>query len=449
MRETFAMSRRALTENGTPRASRVLVVLARRLLGLLWLLVIPALAAAVVLRYLDLRALDDGPSSLGLLGSFARTQPIAFALLVFLGIAGLVRYWKLYLPGGRYLTPLPLKVARRRTRAELEELTAARGRERVLRGFFARRLLARRLEPERVRVLEERVGELRNAIDSGDAARAGVVARAIDEVVARVLFARSLLVTAGFVLVLVAVAGAALLIRERVGQSYRVLSASMLPTLQPGDHVLGVKLQRARPAARGEVLVFARPPGPGEPSELVKRVIGLPGDRVAMHGGRPVINGWVVPSCHVGAYVYVPDDGATMAGQLAVEYLGTQTYLTVYTPSLGLTAPYEVKPGEVFVLGDNRNHSKDSRTFDRGAAMGVPQTQILARVDRLVTHGTPEGGPLWRTAFQPLSKLMLNLDGVDTSDLEPQIERCLATRPAVTEPPPESTLQPGDLALGH
>lgn len=122
--------------------------------------------------------------------------------------------------------------------------------------------------------------------------------------------------------------------------SFEIPSKSMLPTLQPGDRVLVNRLAYdAHAPNRGDVIVFRRPPGapraPGAPEDLIKRVIGLPGDTVSTSGGHVFIDG----------------------RQLREPYLAPDT------PSDGLVEPVVVPPGHLWVMGDNRTNSADSRVF--------------------------------------------------------------------------------------
>jgi signal peptidase I len=238
-------------------------------------------------------------------------------------------------------------------------------------------------------------------------------------------------------------AAAALTLRARVVDSYAVLSASMLPTFAPGDRVAASKLPYRVPE-RGDVVVFPSTAvalevaGPPEP--FVKRVIGLPGDRVGMTGGIPIINGWKVPTCLAGEYVYVAPDreGSTLRGRLFVEFLDDRTYLTLQAPGApAFDQTYEVRPGEVFVLGDNRNHSADSRAYGHGSGGGVPLAAVTARVKWFLSGTGLDGRADLRRLFRPIDAPAYGVlsPGTDPRPLAAGIARCLEQRPKETHPP--------------
>ncbi len=140
----------------------------------------------------------------------------------------------------------------------------------------------------------------------------------------------------------------AVLLRAFVVQTFFIPSGSMEPTLQIGDRILVNKLSyHLHGVDRGDIVVFSRPPtencGGPEVNDLVKRVIGLPGDVISLSNG----------------YVYI--DGK----RLDESWLpGSEQGVTVAGPtgnSSNLARPYRVPADNYFVMGDNRTDSCDSR----------------------------------------------------------------------------------------
>ncbi len=123
----------------------------------------------------------------------------------------------------------------------------------------------------------------------------------------------------------------ALVIHLFLAQATRVYGQSMEPTLHTNDRVILDKLTyRFRPPQRGDVVVLQlNKKGP----HLIKRIVGLPGETIAIHDGRVYINGQ-------------PLDEPYLNG-----------------PTKGYLAPTHIPPGHYFVLGDNRQASNDSRSF--------------------------------------------------------------------------------------
>jgi signal peptidase I len=251
--------------------------------------------------------------------------------------------------------------------------------------------------------------------------------------------------------IIATVAGAAcvaLAFRAWLAQPYRVIGASMLPTLQPDDLLAGTRTafgrDDGRAPRRGDVLVFRSSAvamdrgGAGVPDVLVKRVIGLPGDRVAMRGGAPVINDWLVPTCDAGEYLYAAAEGQSLHGRLRVEFLDDRAYLTVHAAATPFPEAYRVQAGEVFVLGDNRGNSLDSRAYHGGRGGGVPLESIEARARWFLTGTHCSGDVDLGRLFRPVDTLQarLHLEGLETRGLEDGIARCLANRPTETRPPP-------------
>jgi signal peptidase I len=246
-------------------------------------------------------------------------------------------------------------------------------------------------------------------------------------------------------------AALALAVRGKVAEPYRVLSGSMLPTLELGDEVAGNKLAyagRGNAPRRGDVVIFESSAVAGManlgrgriPDVLVKRVIGVPGDEIAVRSGVPIINGWEVPTCVAGEYLYVlPDgEGGAFRGLAFVEFLEDRAYLTVHAiPMPTFEGSYRVKPGEVFVMGDNRTNSVDSRSYRNGQGGGVPIAAVDAKAQWFLV-GTRRGGEVDVSRFlEPLDQLEAHVhcEGINAHDIEAGIARCLANRPAMTHPP--------------
>lgn len=152
---------------------------------------------------------------------------------------------------------------------------------------------------------------------------------------------------------------AALLIQAFLFQPFRIPSLSMYPTLDNGDRIVVNKLSyRLHGVRRGDVVVFVRPDctGAGTPDwancasvkdldDLVKRVIGLPGDEIVIRDDTVFING------HALEEPYVNPDAAIVA----------RPYGCGFTSDVA--DPYVVPEGRYFVMGDNRDDSIDSRCF--------------------------------------------------------------------------------------
>jgi signal peptidase I len=129
-----------------------------------------------------------------------------------------------------------------------------------------------------------------------------------------------------------------------VAQPFRVEGQSMQSTLEPDQYVLVDKLTpRWAPYGRGEIVVLNPPTGyQRDGTPFIKRVIGLPGDRVQLVDGTVVVNGTKLNEPYIFS-----EDGVRQPTE----------------PTGGGLSEWIVPPGQLFVLGDHRENSEDSRVF--------------------------------------------------------------------------------------
>jgi signal peptidase I len=155
----------------------------------------------------------------------------------------------------------------------------------------------------------------------------------------------------------------AVLLRAFVVQTFYIPSGSMEPTLQVGDRILVDKLSyHLHGVDRGDIVVFSRPPaedcGGPEVNDLVKRVVGLPGDMISLSGGFVYIDGkrldesWLPPT----------EQGKTEPGPAG--------------NAANLQHPFHIPSNDYFVMGDNRGDSCDSRYWGP-----IARSLIVGKVD--------------------------------------------------------------------
>ncbi len=162
--------------------------------------------------------------------------------------------------------------------------------------------------------MEEQFEEIIETIEQEEEVKTGEKIRA---------FFKEMLETILIALVLI-------LVIEGLSDRVKIEGFSMLPSLHQNDRVIVSKLAyRSNEIERGDIVVFDYPNNPEE--EYIKRVIGIPGDVISISDGSVVLNGDVLEENYIDEFI------------------------------LGEMEELVVPAGTVFVLGDNRNHSSDSR----------------------------------------------------------------------------------------
>ena len=204
--------------------------------------------------------------------------------------------------------------------------------------------------------------------------------------------------------------GLVLIVRTVLAEPYNVPSPSMVPTLLTGDELVASKYAYGysrysspiglmpdfsgrllgRTPERGDVVVFRLPREPS--TTYVKRLIGLPGDRIQMKDGRLYINDILVPRRPVGPFT--GDTGGRGAATLYVETLpgGREHEIVELTDAdqQDDTPVFVVPPKHYFMMGDNRDNSVDSRISIADGGVGfVPEDNLVGRADLVLLSHDP------------------------------------------------------------
>ena len=188
-------------------------------------------------------------------------------------------------------------------------------------------------------------------------------------------------------------------IRTFLLEPFNIPSGSMIPTLLVGDYLFVEKYSYGYSRysfpfspplfegrifgsvpKRGDVLVFALPRDPS--IDYIKRVMGLPGDTIQLIHSRVFINGKEVPRQRDGTYT-VTGEGPPIVMRRYIESLpdGVKHFILQESNNgpLDNTGIYKVPPGHLFMMGDNRDDSEDSRVL---SAVGyVPLQNVIGKAE--------------------------------------------------------------------
>jgi signal peptidase I len=209
-----------------------------------------------------------------------------------------------------------------------------------------------------------------------------------------------------------------LLTKTVAAEAYYVPSGSMLPSLLIGDQLLVTKFPYGysryslpvplAPASterllgklpqRGDVVVFRLPRDPSQ--TYVKRVVGLPGDRVQMRDGRLWLNGKMMPLRRAGVGPMETENGVLTAPRFIESLNGREhaIFKLRWDGEFDNTEEFVVGPDRFFVLGDNRDDSADSRVPPAAGGVGfVPVENLVGRVEGIIGSWDPivRHDPVW------------------------------------------------------
>ncbi|MBX3704046.1 MAG: signal peptidase I [Steroidobacteraceae bacterium] len=196
-----------------------------------------------------------------------------------------------------------------------------------------------------------------------------------------------------------------LALRSFLYEPFRIPSDSMMPTLIQGDFifvnkwryglrlpVLNARVLEIGEPARGDVVVFRKP---SEPSVVfIKRLVGMPGDTVRVAGSQVWING-IASQIDPGELYSGPKNEQYPFTQVGEEQLDGRRHVLMLDPTRpSMEGEWRVPAGHYFMMGDNRNNSRDSRFPDVGF---VPADHVIGKAEAIWLSFNPGPGPflLW------------------------------------------------------
>ncbi|MGQ0383361.1 MAG: signal peptidase I [Gammaproteobacteria bacterium] len=193
-----------------------------------------------------------------------------------------------------------------------------------------------------------------------------------------------------------------LLLRSFLYEPFRIPSDSMMPTLIQGDFifvnkwryglrlpVLNTRVVAIGAPARGDVVVFRKPSDPSV--VFIKRLVGLPGDVIRVAGARMWVNG-TASRIEAGELYSGPKSEQYPFTQVGEETLEGRRHGVMLDPARpGMDGEWRVPDGHFFMMGDNRNNSRDSRFPDVGF---VPENHVIGKAEAIWLAFNPGPGSL-------------------------------------------------------
>jgi signal peptidase I len=316
---------------------------------------------------------------------------------------------------------------------------AAEGRE--LQREAARLAKKAKLPKEKCDEFDAAAAEIARALEARDVGAAVKAVRSYDALITKHLGHLRKGTVREYTEAIVFAVLVAVVIRTFVIEAFKIPSPSMYPTLNVGDNIfvnkfvygpllpfVGRRLFEGRRPERGDVVVFVFPADPSK--DFIKRVVGLPGDRIQVReDGSVQVNGRPLDRCELGAWTGDDGDGSSLGEQpqrrafLEWDAQHRTSYLALYArdPAERESSAAEycvreactVPPEHVFVMGDNRDNSYDSRFWGfvpmrniKGKALwiwwsNVPGSGCGMRYERFGQNilGTPQVPPALQSAL--------------------------------------------------
>ncbi len=183
---------------------------------------------------------------------------------------------------------------------------------------------------------------------------------------------------------LIIIALLAIVIRSFIVAPFKIPSSSMVPTLEIGDYLFvlrypyGFKIPLtdiqllSKEVARGDVAVFVYPEDKSK--DYIKRIVGIPGDRIVYHDNKLSVNGELMPLEYKGNRTYFMQGGNVDVSGLFVENFNGIKHFVLRKDYSIKDGQWTVPEGMYFAMGDNRNNSRDSRFWGF-----VPQAYMVGR----------------------------------------------------------------------